>query len=236
MSGPDVRTFQTPEDAARECAAYIRSLLAGKERATFAISGGSTPKLLFADLAKAELDWSKVHIFWVDERCVPPDNAESNFRMANETLLVPARIPEENIHRIYGELSPPQAAARYVSEIKKAFGQKNGGLPTFDVLHRGMGGDAHTASLFPGTPLVHDRTGIATNVWVEKMKMDRITLLPGVLLTAKHTVLQVAGAEKAEALKHVLRDPEDFERYPCQIASRDERAVWFLDKAAAAQL
>jgi 6-phosphogluconolactonase len=236
VSGPDLRISATPEEAARECSSYILSLLAGKQHATFAISGGSTPKLLFTDLAKAEFDWSKVHIFWVDERCVPPDSKDSNYRLADETLLGPAKIPASNIHRIYGELPPPEAAARYVADIRAAFALKNGELPVFDVLHRGMGGDAHTASLFPGTPLVHDRTGIATNVWVEKMKMDRITLLPGVLLAAQHTVLQVAGAEKAEALHNVLREPEDFEKYPCQIASRDERAVWFLDQAAAAKL
>ena len=236
MSAPDLRVFETPQEAARECARYILSLLAGKDRATFAISGGSTPKLLFADLARANFDWSKVHIFWVDERCVPPESPESNYKLAHDTLLAPAKIPESNIHRIYGELSPPEAAQRYVEEIRNFFGLIDGELPVFDVLHRGMGGDAHTASLFPGTPLVHDRSGIAANIWVEKMKMDRITLLPGVLLAAKHTVLQVAGAEKADALKHVLRDPEDFEKYPCQIASRDERAVWFLDKAAARKL
>jgi 6-phosphogluconolactonase len=203
---------------------------------TFAISGGSTPKLLFADLAKADFDWSKVHIFWVDERCVPPESPESNYRLARETLLEPAKIPDSNIHRIYGELPPPEAAERYVEEIRNFFALKESELPVFDLIHRGMGADAHTASLFPGTPLVYDRTGIATNVWVEKMRMHRITLLPGVLLAAKRTVLQVAGAEKADAVHHVLRDPENFEKYPCQIASRDARAVWFLDKAAAAKL
>lgn len=236
VSAPDLRISDTSEQAASACAQFILPLLSAMPRTSFAISGGSTPKLLFSDLAKAKFDWSNVHIFWVDERCVPPDNAESNYRLAYETLLAPAKVRSANIHRIYGELPPPQAAQRYVAEMRDFFDLKEGELPVFDVVHRGMGADAHTASLFPGTPLVHDRTGIATNVWVEKMKMDRITLLPGVLLAAKHTVLQVSGAEKADALYHVLRQSEDFEKYPCQIASRDARAVWFLDKAAAAKL
>lgn len=233
---PELHILETPEDAARECSKYILSLLAGQARATIALSGGSTPKLLFADMARAQFDWANVHFFWVDERCVPPDNNQSNFKLANETLLSPAHVPATNIHRIYGEVPPPEAAQRYVSDIQQFFDLKDGQLPAFDVLHRGMGPDAHTASLFPGSPLVHDRTGIATNVWVEKMKMDRVTLLPGVLLAAKHTVLQVSGEDKAAPLREVLKGPEDFLKHPCQIASRDRRATWFLDKAAASKL
>ncbi len=233
---PELRILETAEDAARECSKYILSLLQAQPRITFALSGGSTPKLLFADMAREKFDWSNVHFFWVDERCVPPDSKESNFKLANDTLLAPAGIPAGNIHRIYGELPPAEGAQRYVNDIKQFFRLNDGQLPVFDVLHRGMGPDAHTASLFPGSPLVHDRTGIATNVWVEKMKMDRITLLPGVLFAAKHTVLQVSGAEKADALNEVLKAPEDFLKYPCQIASRDGRASWFLDRAAASKL
>ncbi len=235
-SRPELRIRESTQEAAQECSQYILSALAGKDRATLAISGGSTPKLLFAEMAKARLDWSKVHIFWVDERCVPPDDSQSNFKLANDTLLTPAAIPESNIHRIFGELPPPDAARKYVDEIKSFFMLKNGALPAFDVLHRGMGPDAHTASLFPGSPLVEDRSGIATNVWVEKMKMDRITLLPGVLFSAKRTVLQVSGEDKADALRNVLEAPENFLHYPCQIASRDDRAIWFLDQAAASKL
>lgn len=235
---PELRIRDRAETSAQECSQYILSLLAGLKdtRATFAISGGSTPKLLFTDLAKANFDWSRVQFYWVDERCVPPSDKDSNFKLANETLLEPARIPAANIHRIRGEDKPAEAAEHYVKEIRQDFGLKGDELPVFDVLHRGMGPDAHTASLFPGSPLVNDRTGIAINVWVEKMKMDRVTLLPGVLWAAKHTVLQVAGEEKAEALHEVLEGPDDFLKYPCQIASRDQRAVWFLDKAAASKL
>ncbi len=239
-NAPVLRVLETPEEAADECARDILSTLAEtvktRDRGTIAISGGNTPRLLFSRMAQTAFDWFKIHFFWVDERCVPPDDKQSNYKLANETLLAPAQIPAANIHRICGELPPQEASQRYNREIKSFFNLSDGELPIFDVLHRGMGPDAHTASLFPGTPLVNDRQGIATNVWVEKMKMDRITLLPGVLLAARHTVLQVAGDDKANALREVLKSPEDFTKYPCQIASRDERATWFLDRAAASKL
>jgi 6-phosphogluconolactonase len=233
MSGPELRITGTAEDSARDCSRFILEKLSHSSRATLAISGGSTPKLLFAEMARATFDWSKVHIFWVDERCVPPTDSQSNFKLANETLLAPAKIPASNIHRVYGELPPEEGAAHYVAELKTFFGPQ---IPMFDVLHRGMGPDAHTASLFPGEPLIADRTGSAAHVWVEKMKIYRVTLLPGVLLAAKNTVLQVSGDEKAVAVRQVLKEPEDYFRYPCQIASRDGNAVWFLDRPAAAML
>lgn len=239
-NSPDLQIAETPDESAAQCSRYIVSALAQtlaeEGRATIALSGGNTPRAMFSAMAKASLDWSKVHFFWVDERCVPPDNKDSNFRMAKETLMAAAKVPEASIHRIYGELPPEEGAARYVAEIQTFFGLKPGDLPVFDVLHRGMGPDAHTASLFPGEPLIDDQTNIAAAVWVEKMKMHRVTLLPGVLQAAKRTVLEVAGADKAEALFEVLRGPENTHRYPCQIASRDARAVWFLDKAATAKL
>jgi 6-phosphogluconolactonase len=237
---PELRVGKTAEEAAHDCAEFIlaklTATLQSKNRATLAISGGSTPRLLFSDLAAQSFDWSNVHFFWVDERCVPIDNSQSNYKLAYDTLLGPAHIPAANIHRIHGELPPAEGGKRYIADIKSFFGLADGEIPVFDIVHRGMGPDAHTASLFPGSPLVHDHTGIATNVWVEKMKMDRITLLPAVLEAATHTVLQVSGAEKADALKSVLEAPEDLLKYPCQIASRDSRAVWFLDAAAASKL
>jgi len=209
--------------------------LGRKGRAAFAISGGSTPRLLFSRLAASGFDWSKVHIFWVDERCVPPDDNQSNYKLANETLIHPAKIAPSNVHRIQGELEPREAATRYVREIAEFFGSAE--VPEFDLIHRGMGPDAHTASLFPGEPLIENRTGIAAAVWVEKMKSHRVTLLPGVLLKARQTALQVAGVDKAEALFNVLRRPEDLKQFPCQLGTRgSDRSRWFLDKAAASKL
>lgn len=237
----NLKISESAETAAGACSAYILEKLAEalkrSSKATIAISGGSTPKLLFADLSKASFDWSKVHFFWVDERCVPPTDTQSNFRLANETLLTPARIPQQNIHRVQGELPPEEAATRYAEEISGFFGAKEGEIPAFDIIHRGMGADAHTASLFPGEPLIADRKGIAAAVWVEKMKSHRVTLLPGVLLAASDTLILAAGADKAEPLLQILEGPDDPFQFPCQLGTRGaSNAIWFLDEAAAARV
>lgn len=235
-----LRVSKTPEEAASACSTHIlqslEECLKTQPSASFAISGGSSPKVVFAKLAQADFNWMRVHFFWVDERCVPPDDGQSNFKLTQDSLFGPANIPESNIHRIYGELAPPEAAAKYVEEIKAFFDLPEGKLPSFDLIHRGMGPDAHTASLFPGEPLIKNTTDIAANVWVEKFKMHRVTLLPGVLRAAKETILQVVGEEKADAVRQVLTGEEDLMKYPCQIASRDANATWFLDRAAAAKL
>ena len=236
------RIFEDAQAAADACATYILDALSLtlrlQPRATLAISGGQTPRLLFSTLAKSGFDWSRVHFFWVDERCVPPTDDQSNFKLANEALLTPAHISKNSVHRIHGELLPDEAAAHYIEEIEQFFSLDDHQLPIFDVVHRGIGPDAHTASLFPGEPLIDNRTGIAAAVWVEKLKSHRVTLLPGVLLQARRTVLQVAGEDKADAVRNVLKGPEDPHKYPCQIATRgsDHRAIWFLDKAAASKL
>ena len=237
----EIRVAETPEASAEALSSYVIATLSeglkSKERVSFALSGGSTPALLFSRLAKAAFDWSRVHFFWVDERCVPPTDGQSNFKLANDHLLVPASVPRVNIHRVLGELTPDEAAIRYIEEIEKFFGLNGGELPGFDLLHRGIGPDAHTASLFPGDPFIDNQTGIAAAVWVEKMKNHRVTLLPGVLKRASQTVIQAAGEDKAEPIFQVLRGPENDKQFPCQIATRGKaNALWFLDTAAAAKL
>jgi 6-phosphogluconolactonase len=236
-----LRVSATAEQSAAECCAYILENLSNSLRsqphATLAISGGNTPKLLFSQLAKSGFDWSNIHIFWVDERCVAPTDNQSNFKLANETLLAPARISKYNVHRIHGEMTPDEAAVHYMEEIRQFFSLAQQELPVFDLVHRGIGPDAHTASLFPGEPLIANYTGIAAAVWVEKLRSHRVTLLPGVLVAAKRTVLQVAGQDKAEPVYNVLNGPTDPFQFPCQIATRgSDKAVWFLDKAAASKL
>jgi 6-phosphogluconolactonase len=234
---PDLRVSAAEEQASAQCGHFVLQLLANalrtQEKVTIAISGGHSPKGMFAAMARAEFEWSNVHIFWVDERCVPPDDDLSNFKMADETLLTPARISKYNVHRVHGEMKPEDAAARYVGDVREFFGLVDGALPVFDVIHRGMGADAHTASLFPGEPLIGDRTGIAASVYSKPAHNYRVTLLPGVLLAAKRTVILAAGADKAGPLKDVLEGPEDPFRYPCQIATRGSNsAAWFVDRAA----
>lgn len=224
--------------AAQQAAARIAALLSAtitlEGKARFAISGGSSPKLMFAELSRMDVDWTKVFLYWVDERVVPPDHPDSNFRMAMEHLVRPAGIPMDNLSRIAGERYPEEAAAHYACELRAAFHLKEGELPVFDVIHRGMGPDSHTASLFPGDPLVEDEYEMVGNTFVEKFNSHRVTLLPGVLRKARHTVILAPGADKAEALAAVLEGPADLLAHPCQIAAMPPFPTeWFVDKAAA---
>jgi 6-phosphogluconolactonase len=226
------------EAAAEACAQFIlailRETLATRDYATLALSGGSTPKLLFERMVEAKFNWDGVHLFWVDERAVPPTDERSNFKLALDFLIRPAGIPREQVHRIRAELSPPEAVEMYVDEIRTFFKIRAQELPKFDVIQRGMGTDAHTASLFPTEPLIADRQKIAAAVHVEKMAQWRITLLPGVLLAAHNTVVLVAGEDKAPAVRSVFEETFDPKKYPAQLGMRDARNVtWFVDQAAA---
>lgn len=230
----DLRVFKDSRDATEHCAAQILQHLRDAPRSTLAISGGSSPRTMFEIFAAVPFDWDRVQLFWVDERCVPPTDAQSNFKLANDAWLAPAKFPASNIHRVQTERDPEDAAEVYADELQLVFGA---GIPQFDVIHRGMGPDAHTASLFPGEPLIDDRTGLAGAVFVEKLNSHRVTLLPAVLLAAKHTVMLVAGADKAQPLADVLYAPHDPRKFPCQLTERDGGEVaWFLDPAAAAKI
>jgi 6-phosphogluconolactonase len=226
------------QTAAQACGAVIFGLLEGARRergsATLAISGGNTPRIMFEWMAKQGFDWRHVDLFWVDERCVPVDDRQSNFGMTREALLDSIHLAPGQIHRIHGELIPDEAAVLYAEDIARSFKLQPGELPAFDVIARGMGPDMHTASLFPGEPLIHNRTGIAAALWVEKFKQHRVTLLPGVLERARHTLCLVTGADKAEGLYNVLRGPSDPLHMPSQIASPE--MVWYIDTAAAGKL
>jgi 6-phosphogluconolactonase len=228
------RIVSADESAAAEaCAQHILAKLSDAARAngqaTLAISGGSSPKPVFALMAAAKFDWSKVHLFWVDERCVPPTDPASNYRFAKQYLIDPAGIPPANEHRILGEGKPAEAATTYTSDISAFFALPQSELPAFDVIHRGMGPDTHTASLFPGDPLIDDRTGIAAATFAAKFNQWRVTLLPGVLLAAKHTVVYSPGSDKAEALTQVFGKEYNPKKYPSQLGLQDPGdTTWFL--------
>jgi 6-phosphogluconolactonase len=222
-------TYPTPEDAAHACGAAIlktlRDAVEKRGTATLAVSGGTSPKLMFEFFAASDMDWNNVHIYWVDERCVPPDDPLSNFKLANDTWLERANIPAENIHRVQTEYQPEEAAARYCRELSK--------VARFDALHRGMGPDAHTASLFPGEPLIDDQEHYAAAVYVQKMKQWRVTMLPRVLESARHSFLLVTGADKSVPLDDVMNGPHDPLSYPAQIGAPDQRTMhWYCDAAA----
>ena len=210
---------------------------------TIALSGGSTPRGLHALLAgdpaiRDRLPWHHLHFFWGDERHVPPDHPQSNYRMAYETLFSPASIPAENIHRVCGEEPDVALAAEnYEQELRTFFDLEAGQLPRFDCILLGMGTDGHTASLFPETEALHETRRLVVANWVEKFKTYRITLTVPVLNRADLVVFLVSGAEKAEALKEVLQGDYRPDRFPAQlIRPGPEKLLWIVDKAAASCL
>lgn len=229
----------TAQEAASQCAAKILELLKASltvnPLASLAISGGSTPKLMFAELAKAKFDCDRVHLFWVDERGVPPiTDSQSNYKLAKDTFIDPAHFPAANVHRIQAELDAKEAARLYEAEIEKFFSLGPAALPSFDIIHQGIGPDAHTASLFPGEPRIDDQKNIAAAVYVGKFQQWRITLLPGVLRAAKQTIMLVAGDDKAEPLRSVMHAPYDPKKFPTQVTVANRTGVlWYLDRSAA---
>lgn len=229
-----VLRYPDAPSAAAACGDRILELLDQARRArgaaTLAVSGGSTPRLMFESIARRPFDWNAVSLFWVDERMVPPTDVQSNYRMTREALLDSIPLPAARIHRIAGELPPEEAAARYTAEILRAFGLAAGEWPVFDVVQRGMGPDMHTASLFPGEPIILNTTAVAAAVWVPKMGQHRVTLLRGVLERARQTLCLVSGADKAPALREVLHAPPDPLLRPAQIASPE--MTWYVDSLA----
>jgi 6-phosphogluconolactonase len=230
----EIFRFPTARDAAISCGDRILQILDAARRnrgvALLAVSGGSTPRLMFESMANRGFDWNSVELFWVDERMVPPTDSQSNYRMTREALLDAIRLPDAQVHRIAGEMAPPDACAKYIEEIRATFKLSAGQLPVFDVIQRGMGPDMHTASLFPGEPLILNRTDIAAPVWVPKMGQHRVTLLPGVLELARETLCLVSGSDKTPGLRQVMNEPPDTLKRPMQIASRE--MVWYVDELA----
>ena len=216
--------------------------IAENRRIAVALSGGSTPRPLYTLLASEKyskhIDWPKVHVFWGDERCVPPDNPQSNYRMARETLLDAVPIPVSNIHRIRGEEDPEKAAAAYEKELRTFFEMNATGgslLSGFDLILLGMGDNGHTASLFPGSPAVNEKQRWVMAQYVNVVSMWRITLTPVVINAAKNVLFIVSGEEKAECLRQVLKGPYQPNVHPAQIIRPTRgRVLWLVDKAAAA--
>jgi 6-phosphogluconolactonase len=222
--------------AAEELARLAERSIAEHGRFAWALSGGSTPRALYRLLAagpfRRRIDWSRVHFFWGDERHVPPDHAESNYRMAREAMLDALNPPAENVHRIRAEEPDARAAADlYEEELRSFFALNAGEWPRFDLMLLGLGKDGHTASLFPGGDAVHERERLVVAPWVEAQKTFRITLTPPVINNAARSIFLVSGDDKAEAMRAVLEGTREPERYPAQIVKGN--VLWMTDRSAA---
>jgi 6-phosphogluconolactonase len=213
-----------------------RSARSISERGRFAValSGGATPKALYSLLSRSRLPWGKIHLFWGDERCVPIDHPDSNYRMVREALIDPARIPPENVHRVRTEAGTPvEVAQAYEETLRAFFGPEPGEFPRFDLALQGMGGDGHTASLFPGTPSLEERKKLVVPVFVERLQSHRVTLTLPVLNAALAVVFLVAGDDKAEMLPKVLAPGTNF---PAQLVKPQAGDLLFLADRKAARL
>ncbi|HWW76568.1 MAG TPA: 6-phosphogluconolactonase [Pyrinomonadaceae bacterium] len=240
---PSVRVFADPEAVATEAARRIAELAraSARERGAFsiALSGGSTPRrvyeLLAGDEFREQVDWKSVHVFFGDERTVPADDAESNYRMANEALLSRVPVPAENVHRIEGLGDAAANASACESVMRGFFGDAD--WPRFDLVMLGMGDDGHTASLFPGTAALGESRAWVVANWVEKFQTWRITLTAPAINAARHVLFLVTGAGKAGRLREVLKGERDTARLPSQlIQPTDGTLEWFVDRAAASRL
>jgi 6-phosphogluconolactonase len=204
-----------------------------------AISGGHTPKrffeLLGEDSQARNLPWEKIHLFWVDERIVPPDSQYSNYNLAATTFLSKVDIPESNVHRIPTEYSDfRQAAHSYEKAIREVFDLDEDSLPEFDLIVLGMGADGHTGSLFPNSYAPFDTTDLACVVYLLEDRLNRITLTHPVLCAASSLVVLVSGSEKASILKKVLTSERDEVRFPIHsLWPILDKITWLVDKEAA---
>ena len=228
-------TEQLAVAAAENFIAIAAECIASSGRFTVALTGGSTPRDTYALLATkpyaSRVDWSRVHVFWGDERCVPPDSPDSNYGMARDALLAHVPVPEANVHRMRGEAKPERAAAEYESLIDEKVGER------FDLIHLGMGANAHICSLFPGSPLLHENEKRVAAQFVKEVAMWRITITPAVINKAARITFIVAGLEKAQAIANVLESPRNPDAFPAQIVQPENGTVlWLIDQAAASLL
>jgi 6-phosphogluconolactonase len=242
-SAPQIRVLLSKEELFRAAADTFCALgsqaIRERGRYTVALSGGSTPRGLHQELVtnfSEQLPWDKVFVFWGDERHVPPDFPESNFRMAKETLLSKLPIPAENIFRMPGELPDAnQGAALYEQALREFFHPAPGQFPRFDFILLGLGPDGHIASLFPGTRALEERQHLGVGNWVEQHSTWRITFTYPVLNNAANVMFLVEGSGKAEIVRKALKDPTA--NLPCQaVRPQNGELLWYLDQAAAAKL
>jgi len=226
------------QELGREAAEFFLRVAAAQSEVFFvALSGGSTPALMYEQLAGAEfrdrVPWARGQYFWSDERCVPPEHPDSNYGLAERTLLSKAPIPRERIHRMRGELEPERAAAEYEQELRRVFKTEAPQIPCFDLLLLGLGDDGHTASLFPGSPALDETLRLAAANYVKKFNAHRLTLTYPAINAARNVAFLVSGEKKASALRQVMHGGT----VPAaKVQPANGKLLWFVDEAAAAQL
>jgi 6-phosphogluconolactonase len=212
-----------------------KAAIADHGRFSVNLSGGNTPKRVFEVLAgkpyRDQAPWQQIHVFWGDERCVPPDDPRSNYRMTKLALLDHVPIPPAQIHPIAGDIDPAESARQYETLMKSFFA---GGPPRFDLIYLGLGENGHTASLFPHTPVLDEKVRWVKEVYVDEVKMWRITMSAPVLNEGKVLAFLVAGGSKAAVLREVREGPYDPKRLPSQlIKPTSGELIWMVDRAAA---
>ncbi len=242
MNKRDVILCRNADDLCRRAAAeFVRLAKKSRhDRGRFAValSGGSTPRALYSLLAtpeyKEQIFWPQVHLFWGDERCVPPDHADSNYRMAREALLSMIQIPETNVHRMAGEKEPRVAAAEYERRLIQFFQLFDDALPRFDLIFLGLGEDGHTASLFPGSDALKETKRLVAATYVEKLNAHRLTLTLPVLNHGAAVLFLITGAGKAAVVNQILKGDAERSRFPAaQVEPADGRLAWFITQDAA---
>jgi 6-phosphogluconolactonase len=245
VTKPEIIVCRDADELARKAAeqfiARAGEAIARSGRFAVALSGGSTPKALYSLLASPDfrdrIDWSRVHLFWGDERCVPPEHPDSNFGMVREALLKKIQIPNKNTHRMLGEREPGQAVAAYEAELKDFFGVKPGGWPRFDLIFLGLGEDGHTASLFPGTDAANETEHLAAVAYVERLQSYRLTLTLPVINAAAQATFLVSGETKAKIVREILAADAAASSYPAgKVRPTDGRLTWFIAADAAKDL
>jgi 6-phosphogluconolactonase len=244
-SSVEIRTLTTPQElfeaAAEEVLRAAKEAVEQRGRFTIALSGGSTPKNLFnllATNARTVLPWDRTFFFWGDERHVPPTDPDSNYHMAEETMLSKIPVAAGNVFRMAAENPDAAAAAEaYEQTLRKFFALETGQFPRFDLILLGMGPDGHTASLFPGTAALQEKSRLVVANWVDKLKASRLSLTLPVLNAAACVTFLVSGMDKAAALHAVLEGDAPGEQYPSKlIRPVDGKLIWLVDRAAASAL
>lgn len=237
-----IRIYETPTELSQQLARFVvdTAVQAVEERGkfSFCLTGGSSPKELYTLLASApykdEMPWAETYVFWGDERCVPDHDASNNALMAFNLLLDHVPVPADQIFRMNGEIDPGQAALAYEDQLKTFF---NGSAPQFDLILLGMGDNAHTASLFPHTSVLEEQHAWVKGLYIEEVKMSRITLTAPFINLAREIVFILFGASKATTLHEVLEGEINTDLKPVQLIEPDFGEVtWFVDKAAASML